>query len=337
MLSRRAITLVVTATFLLACGENTDTPSSTSEAEYVEQEVEERSFNDWILEDVRFDKSVSIGDVMRLRIFNDRIFVIDRAHFNVKRYAQTGELEAVYGNGQGQAPGQFQNINSFWVDEENGVWIVDLHSQAVSRFQSDGTFVERFRTDFPPHRIAAVRDNRLVFHMLSQPEVFALTDKEGNVLERFGQIIDESQTRYNFALNAQMYPHPDGGFIWAPVFASYLYFYGPGGNLKRRIELIDGHPFPLDEMQPNPMQTTARDIAQPHRTFGVSISDEAIFVNVLEDRSDATVVDRYDRATGQYLDSFRLPAGGGRYHVHDGMVYGEADTTLRAYRIHRSP
>lgn len=302
---------------------------------YVEQEVEERTFNDWTLEKVTFEEPVSVGDVMILRLFNNHIFVADRAYREVKRFTLNGELTAVYGNGAGQGPGEFQNLNAFWVQKNGEVWIVDQRANEISRFRPDGKFVESFHPDFPPHQIAALGEDQLVVHMLSQSKVFALLNKEGTVLKRFGTVIDRPQASYTFALDADMYPRPNGGFIWAPRFASYLFFYGADGTLERRIELIDGHPFPIDKMEPNPMRATARDLQRPHRTFGVSVTEEAIFVNILENRSDATVVDRYDRETGKYIDSFRLPSGGSRYHVHDGRVYGAADTTLRAYRIHR--
>jgi hypothetical protein len=90
-------------------------------------------------------------------------------------------------------------------------------------------------------------------------------------------------------------------------------------------------------MQPNPMKTPPDD--PPAKTVGVSVTDEEIFVNVYAENVNGygNVLDRYDRDTGKYLDSIRLPPGGGTHHVHDGMVYGTADTTLRAFRIHRSP
>lgn len=114
--------------------------------------------------------------------------------------------------------------------------------------------------------------------------------------------------------------------------------------LERRIELIDKHPFPIEQLRPNPMQNSLDP--WPQRTQAVSVTDDEIFASVAsetplaEDGSGAVaVLDRYDRSTGTYLDSKKIRAGGHSYHVHDGMVYGVAysDTTLNKLRIHRSP
>lgn len=340
-----AVVLLVAVLLLAACGkaENPSTPAA--EAEYIEQEADERTFNDWTLEEIGFDEPVSIDDISSIRIFNDRIFVSDVASRNVKRYAPSGKLEAVYGEGRGQGPGEFQHVFSFWVRGKEEVWIVDQRGQEVSRFRYDGAFVDSFHPQFPPSRVVAVGEGRLVLQMLSQPELFALLNEKGKVLKRFGTVISKPQERYTLALDAYMYPYPDGGFIWAPIYASYLFFYREDGELERRMELIDGYSFPIDKMQPNPMQMSYRDIQQPKRTLTVSVTEKEIFVNILsndsEDENDATILDRYDRRTGQYLDSVRMPPGrGSRYLVHDGMIYGASstpDTTLRAFRIHRSP
>ena len=177
-----------------------------------------------------------------------------------------------------------------------------------------------------------------------EPKLFALFNAEGEVLKRFGKVIDEPQGRYSLILEGQMFPNPDGGFIWAPLYASYLYFYSANGTLERRIELIDGHSFPVEQMQSNRLPSDVE--RPPQRTRGVSLTDEEIFVSVvstepvLEDESGAAaVLDRYDRSTGTYLDSKRIRFGGTNYLVHDDMVYGIAysDTTLNKLRLHRSP
>jgi hypothetical protein len=177
-----------------------------------------------------------------------------------------------------------------------------------------------------------------------EPDLFALLNAEGEVLKRFGKVLDVPQDRYSRILDGQLFPNPDGGFVWAPLYASHLYFYSPDGTLTRRIELIDGHRFPVEKMQPNPLQGTVQ--RPPQRTRGVSLTDEEIFVfvvsmePVMEGESGAAgVLDRYDRSTGTYLDSKKIRVGGTGYLVHDDMLYGIAysDTTLHKLRIHRTP
>jgi hypothetical protein len=334
----RTVAILLGALLLLgACGEKNDTSAPEVKTEYIEQETDERTFNNWTLERIEFDEPVSMGHAISLRIFNDRIFVYDLANMNIKRYSSNGELEAVYGNGRGQGPGQFQNITSFWVREKEEVWIVDSRAHDVSRFRYDGTFIDNFHSESPPERVVALAADRLVLQRVAQPNLFAVVNADGEIRKRFGKVIDVPQDRYTLALDAFVFPDPNGGFVWAPLKASYLFFYNRNTTLECRLELIDGYPFPIDQMQPNPMKTPPDD--PPAKTVGVSVTDEEIFVNVYAENVNGygNVLDRYDRDTGKYLDSIRLPPGGGTHHVHDGMVYGTADTTLRAFRIHRSP
>ena len=317
--------------FLLgACGESDSPTLSTAETEVIEQTTEERTYEDWALEEAPLAESPSIGDIEQLRIFNDRMFVYDLAYMNIKRYTLNGELEAVYGNGRGQGPGEFQNIFSFWVRDKEAVWIVDSQAQEVSQFQYDGTFVESFHPEFPPMRVVALNKDQLVVQMFARPKLFALVNEEGEVQNRFGEMKDDLHTS---SFDAHMFPRPTGGFIWAPIYASSLFFYDADAELERRMELIDSHPFPTDQTDSDPMQVPDDP---PQRTMSVSVTDETIFVTTLLRNAEppTSVLDRYDRESGQYLGSVRMPSDGYQYLVHDGMIYGEvADTTVQAFHL----
>lgn len=340
MPARVLVVLIAAVGLFPACdGDHVSHPPQT---EYVEQGADERTFNDWTLENVGFEVPVSLGEAVFHKMYNDRLFVWDGPSMKIKRYSLNGELEATYGNGQGQAPGQFQHISSFAPHGTEEVWIVDDQVQDITRFRYDGTLVDHFRTDFRPYRMTVASKDRFVVQQMLEPKLFALFNAEGEVLKRFGTVLDMPEQSYFQMLEGQLFPNRDEGFIWAPLYASYLYFYSADGTLERRIELIDGHSFPVEEMQPNPLQSDAEH--PPQRTRAVSLTDDEIFVNVTstepvkEDQSGAVaVLDRYDRSTGMYLDSKTIRFGGTNYLVHDGMMYGLAytDTTFNKLRIHR--
>jgi hypothetical protein len=297
----------------------------------IEQTADERTYDDWTLEEASLEGSPSIGRLAVLRLFGDRLFVLDGPYMNVKRYGLNGELEAVYGNGRGQGPGQFQAITSFWARSKEVVWISDPSAREVYQFRYDGTFVESFHPEFPPMRVTALRKDRLVLQMFAQSKLFALVSKKGEVQKRFGEI---SNGAHGMSFGASMFPRPDGGFVWAPYYASYLFFYNENAELDRRMELIDGHQFPRTDSGPG----GAAPDDLPQETLNVSITAETIFVTTLLRNREPTVsvLDRYDRESGQYLGSVRLPSDGYNYIVHNGMIYGEvADTTLQAFRIRK--
>lgn len=345
MLDLRKLLVVVSLLVLASCREGE--PSSTSaveqqrdnsnalpEVEVIEQRARERSFSDWALEEVPLEKPPTIGNVTMLRLFDDHLFVYDLAEMNIKRYALNGALEAVYGQGRGQGPGQFQNIFSFWPLGRDLVWIVDSMARTVSRFAYDGTFLDSFKPEFMPARIAALGADSLVILSYTHAELFALVSAEGKLLASFGGVVaGEVPGGQAVVFDGHLFPRPEGGFVWAPRFASYLYFYDAKARLERRLQLIDRHAFPLDKLGTAPI--SARQLEQPHRSLTVSMVGEDIFVSTLvrgEGEEPQVVMDRYERAGGQYVDSARLPDGGGHFVVHEGRIYGSrADTTLWAF------
>jgi len=323
--------LLATALLLGACGEADAPAVSTAEKNTIEQTADERTYDDWALEEAPLEEPPSIGRLTLLRVFDDQLFLIDGPNMNVKRYALNGELEAVYGNGRGQGPGEFQTIMSYTVTGTEAVWIADPNAREVSRFRYDGTFVQSFHPEFPPMRVAAVDEDRLALQTFAQPKLFALVNDEGEVQKRFGKI---SNGVHGMAFDAYMFPRPDGGFVWAPRYASDLFFYDENGELDRRLGLIDDHPFPQTDSGPGGPAPDDR----PQRTLNVSVTAETIFVTTLLRNREpaASVLDRYDRESGQYLGSVRLPSDEYQYTVHDGMIYGgAADTTLQAFRLRR--
>ncbi len=330
--------LLAAAFLLAACGEadvpSVTTPGSaiTTEAETIEQTADERTYDDWALEEVPLEEPPSIGRLTFLRVFDDQLFVIDGANWNVKRYGLNGELEAVYGNGRGQGPGEIQTIMSYSVTGEEAVWIADPSARKVSRFRyDDGTFVESFRTEFAPIRVAAVGEDRLVLQMFAQPKLFALVNEKGEVQKRFGEISDGV---HGMSSDGYFFPRPSGGFVWAPIHASYLFFYNENAELDRRMELIDGHSF----SQADSGLGGAAPEGPPQRTLDVSVTAETVFVTTLMRNKEPTVsvLDRYDRESGQYLGTVRVPSDGYHYVVHDGTIYGDIGyTTLQSLHIRR--
>jgi len=330
----------ITALFLAvlmvnACGEGKP-PSPDGKVKVIQQNAQERTFTEWSLEKISLEKQPSIGNVEQIRIFNDKVFVYDIGYMNIKKYSTNGKLEVVYGNGIGQGPGQFQNIFSFWVTRGGNIWIVDSQNQKISKFESSGDFENRFHPGFAPMRVAKVSGKNLVVQMFGREKLFALINRNGKVIKNFGELSGGIHTSY---FDAHMFPRPGSGFVWAPVHASYLYFYNEGGEIERGLELIDRHEFPSDELDLDPRPLSG-DAEPNHQTLAVSITNDRILVNTYirkfrKTNAPANVMDRYDRKTGKYINSVRIPPRS-HFVVHDDVMYGApTDTTLKAFRINR--
>lgn len=340
--------LALSYSLLAACGESrVQVPVSHELAdqdidlrvEIIVQTANKRAYVPGRLDRVNLPKPILAGMVGQLRVLNDHIFVYDIASMNVKRYSLDGDLEVVYGIGRGQGPGEFENIVSFWVDGRESVWIVDSMSRNVSQFTYDGSFVGSFKPDFMPARVAVMNGRNLALLMYSQPELFALVDTSGAVIRRFAafeELFKDPPRAPIPIYDGHLFPRPNGGIVWAPRFASYLYFFDDDTELVRRLSLIDGYSFPKLELKDNTSRVSARELEHSHRTLFVSYDEDMIFVDTRIKREGGqvrNVLDVYDDKTGMYVNSIALPEGGERYQSYRGILYAvDADTSIVAYQ-----
>lgn len=304
----------------------------------IQQDIDSRLYRDWALEEIHFKEPLSIGNAGQLRLFDSGLYVYDLADMNVKRYAFNGTMKAVYGSGRGQGPGEFMNIFSFWPFHNEAVWIVDSMRRTISHFGFIGNYMGSNTPDFFPARVAVLNGGRLVVLTYMESELFVLTDVHGMVKGRFSPIVDTPGSFHPALYDGHLFPYPEGGFVWAPRFASYIFVYDDNIQLTQSIRLIDGHEFPVSSLRNHPMHTTASELEQPHRTSAVSVSGDYIFVSVGVTQNDESfdVLDRYDKQSGKYLDSTEFPYRGSEYQVHNGIIYGKADTTVHAFRFRLS-
>lgn len=338
-LMHAVIMLVVCCVVMTGCGNNgrsfnsdiivydIDDPGSI---EVVSQSRMERIYSEWSVLYEELDHAPSIGRVDRMSLVDDYIFLYDTANMVVTRHALSGGTEVVYGEGRGQGPGEFVNIYSFGPRMEKDIWIVDSMTRRVSRFDWDGTYLNSFTAEYNPARIIGVGNDRLAILMYMQPALFALVDEAGHVEKRIAIKMGEPISLYTPVYDGQLFQAMDGGFIWAPRFASYLFFFNDSGELERRLQLIDGHDFPENAIGSSP----ASEMEHPSRTMSVSIDEGNLFVSTRVRTTDSIyhVVDRYDLATGQYIDSAHMPNNGSQYQVHNGQMYAViADTTFGAF------
>lgn len=341
--------VIASVSLFTACSSVDDRHSSTVDVESVDHETlraasivrqtaVDRIYHDWFIEEIALDKTVSIGNVGQLRLFNEHLFIYDLAEMNVKRYSTNGELVAVYGSGRGQGPGEFQNIFSFWSLDDDTVWIVDSMSRTISRFGFNGSFDESFSPDFFPARIAALDHERIVVLAYMAPGLFQSLNYSGEVQKQFSPVLSASPNIHPAIHDGHLFPRLNGGFIWAPRFASYLFLFDQEAKLEQQIQLIDAHEFPYPRLGSNPMQATAAELEQPHRTRAVSEVGGELFVSVslVAGNEVRDVLDRYDSSTGEYIDSADLPIYGSEYQVYDGIIYGRTDTTFHAFEYRTS-
>lgn len=74
-------------------------------------------------------------------------------------------------------------------------------------------------------------------------DLFHEVDTTGKVVRTFGELVMD-QTQNAMALDGTFAPRDDGGFIYAPTYASYLYYYDASGVFEKLVQTIDRLKFP---------------------------------------------------------------------------------------------
>ena len=294
----------------------------------------------WIERDF---ESLSLEDAFGRHLFNpagnieingDALFVTDFDDgMRIKRFSLDGQLLNTIGNGRGEGPGELQLAADFHV-ADGEVWVADTRARHVSRFTVEGTFLDRFNADSNPLRVTASR-GRVVLMRMGPAELFQIIDTTGTVARTFGDLVS-NQTKNFMALDGHLVAGPEEGFIYVPKYASYLYYYSTEGELDNVVQTIDRRAFPSVQADESGGGIRYGAPSPPVQVFSASVSEGILYLQMYfrrEDEPSVHVLDRYDWASGSYINSTRLPIRPYATSVHDDKIYCLRDTTVTAFRF----
>jgi len=271
---------------------------------------------------------------VQVKIHDGEMYISDFGDsMKVKRFSLDGQLLNTIGNGRGEGPGELQLAADFHV-ADGEVWVADSRARNVSRFTVDGTFLDRFDADFHPLRVTKSQ-GRVVLMRMGPAELFQIIDTTGTVARTFGDLVSNQTTNF-MALNGNLVVGPEEDFIYVPKYASYLYYYSAEGELRNVVQTIDRRAFPSVQKDESGGGVRYQAPDPPVKTLSASVSDGILYLHTYfrqEDRESYQVLDRYDWASGAYLNSIRLPFQVPNLSVHGDNVYCMGDTTVYAFHF----
>jgi len=233
-----------------------------------------------------------VGDVV---VHGDTLLVADFGdEMRIKQFTPRGQLLGTIGNGLGEGPGEIQHATRFHV-RGGDVWVADSRARAISRFSTDGTFLDRFNVEHHPMRITASR-GRVVLLRMGPAELFQVLDLSGTVVRTFGTLVSD-QTKNFMALGGHVLKGPGGGFIYVPKYASYLYYFDAEGEIERVVQTVDRRDFPSVDAASSEGGVRYQAPDPPVQNLSVSVSDEILYLHVHFRRGQEQsyqVLDRYD-------------------------------------------
>ena len=270
-----------------------------------------------------------------LKIYRDMLFVVDWGDVTIKRFTLDGILETVYGKDKGQGPGEIQGIFDWHVQPDSQLFIIDLNTRKFYAFDGRGVPLRTVALQAClPYRMAGLNARRLVLWCLMSDPMFLELTPEGEEVRRFGKILDEHVEHAYLALEGRMFSRPEGGFVFVPRLASYLYFFDAEGVLETIVRTLDGLEYPLDRLKKS--RVSADDLVQPVHQYVIHFTEDAFWLQVgIRPSGGGKRVwawDRYDRQTMQYTYSIEQPISGWGGWYQDRLYVAE-DTTIRVFQL----
>ena len=257
------------------------------------------------------------------------VFVLDVGDYSVKRVSG-GKVAARYGAGKGNGPGEMLGPMDLAIDAEGGVWVADPVNGAVIAFDAAGGLRTTVRQEIPPARVLVGSGDQM---LIASPDghrgMFRLTD--AGETQRFGRLI--SEPRHAIAFDGWL-AGGDGSFVYGPIYIGMLFHYDFTGRLLWVAETLDPVAPPKVVFRDDGL--IVRDPQAKPVTYSLAVSAERIYT--LSQVTDGglrpqSVADVYDRKTGQYLHSFKLPTKAKGFLVDSSSLYTYTATQLRRWRL----
>jgi len=192
------------------------------------------------------------------------------------------------------------------VDPTGKLWVVDLTSNSISIFSSNGEFRRSVTTPRPAYRISLADAKVLIMHPPGSGALFSLLDSRNFSFSSLPILSFSQGDGRAIAFDGSIAAGPDGGFIYAPLRIGAFVGIKPGGDLKFARDTIDAEEVPAIQVDADNSMFIARDAPVAAKSVSV-ISDKVwIFKSARVHLKLANVFDVYDYNTGDYRFSVKL-------------------------------
>ncbi|MCF8262354.1 MAG: hypothetical protein K9J12_16385 [Melioribacteraceae bacterium] len=224
----------------------------------------------------------------------------------IKKYSNDGRLIKVFGNGEGEGPGEFLLGRDICVDDEFNLYVLDLQLHRVTVFDSSANIIKLVNLNYRPASIAAI----------NLENVF--------ILPSFNSGFDELIFKYDYTLEGKEEPNLKFGRKYTgdyelEIYNSYLYgkvmvkdsviYYTSGYPYSIQLYNVDG--VLLSEFvreveffrPPYLKRKSTRYIRNLSGSLQGAILSDTLFINYLFD------VDEDGGLISQYFDFWSLNTG----------------------------
>jgi len=190
------------------------------------------------------------GNISKLRVYQDRIFVFDSQHAQALFiYTIEGKHIATVGNKRGRGPEEFVRMSNFEIDYVNNqILAMDNFGWKFMIYDLDGNFIKRVNSDISVSK-AVLLPNGNILHAVSHlhtnnrrktNQIFVV-DENNSIVKEFFEYRGNRNLLYSIddVIKSQF----DGSFIFAPAFRDTIFTFDEDLEIvpKYAIDLGNRH------------------------------------------------------------------------------------------------
>lgn len=297
------------------------------------QKIEQRKWKEFNFFDYPSQQPESLVNPLLLRVDESgNIYVFDFGdEFRVKRFDLSGEPTGISGKGKGKGPGEHVNPSDFDVENNGKVWICGESTAKITVFNSDGTLINTYETNPPPHRLAVLHSD--TYAIAPQFSTQLEFHKEGKKIAGTEPIMKNPQ-RWWMVFESVIYSDGMGGVISLPVYFGLLIRYNMQGKIVYIRSLADPVSPPLGATAPSSDFVTIDRASLQTVTLSASITENEIHVLRRNYNSQPqNIIDVYSLREGDYIFSYEPPASLRDFKlIGDSLFVGLKDTTFTIWK-----
>ena len=92
---------------------------------------------------------------------NNSLYVVDQGFNHIKKYDSNGQVEKIFGFGEGNGPGEFLAPRSIDVDKDLNLYVVDINQRRITVFNKSCDVIRTITTKMAPIDVAALNLNEV--------------------------------------------------------------------------------------------------------------------------------------------------------------------------------
>lgn len=272
----------------------------------------------------------------------NELYICDYGNMKILRVDTAGNVINAIGKGLGKGPGEFTQIMDFSF-YNNSIYVLDLNKIMIMKFSLDGKYVGSVTLEDRTTRLVSNKSGFISLY-LGGEYLFKKMDKQRKNINKFGSFIENQQIN-TLSLGGIIEPLNENEFLYAPAYASLVYYYDYKGTLKSYTKLPAGQSFSASiKINNDDMRRTMRP-DPAYKTIAVSQTPERIYVQVYKQEGEnipeseapkhrALYLNVIDKESRDYVKSYQLHEVLEEPVVIDNKIFAiRNDTSLVYHRL----